>query len=223
MLLLPATFAVNCRPMPPPPPLPLPPSRHHLHRHHRGQTHRRPLPKKEATAAAPPAYQQQHQRENVYKSRRLDLFNLSTVLREFSYYQVVSLKKLDLFCDLITRRCLALCFWEVVNGQQYPYHHGRRRQKWPPSATLKAKNPATARLIDWGRCHEQANMLFSGNEPVSSPQNAPMARQDSSPSLLHHRSVLRALDRLIAGEMHICLLGASSPIDQTRRSGIFGL
>jgi hypothetical protein len=32
-----------------------------------------------------------------------------------------------------------------------------------------------------------------------------------------------ALDQLIAGEKHICLLGASSPIDQTRRSGIFGL
>ncbi len=36
-------------------------------------------------------------------------------------------------------------------------------------------------------------------------------------------SVLRALDWLIAGEKHICLLGASSPIDQTHCSGIFGL
>jgi hypothetical protein len=52
------------------------------------------LPKKEATAAAPPAYQRQQQRENVYKSRQLDLFNLSTVSREFSNYQVVSLKKI---------------------------------------------------------------------------------------------------------------------------------
>jgi hypothetical protein len=34
---------------------------------------------------------------------------------------------------------------------------------------------------------------------------------------------LRALDRLIAGEKHIRLLGASSPIDQTRCSRIFGL
>ena len=66
-------------------------------------------------------------------------------------------------------------------------------------------------------------MLFSGNEPVSSPQNALMARQDSSSSSPHHRSVLRALDWLIAGEKHICLLGASSPIDQTHCSGIFGL
>jgi hypothetical protein len=32
-----------------------------------------------------------------------------------------------------------------------------------------------------------------------------------------------ALDRLIAGEKHICLLGASSPINQMHRSGIFGL
>jgi hypothetical protein len=32
-----------------------------------------------------------------------------------------------------------------------------------------------------------------------------------------------ALNWLIAGEKHICLLGASSPIDQMRRSGIFGL
>jgi hypothetical protein len=43
-----------------------------------------------------------------------------------------------------------------------------------------------------------------------------MARQDSSPSLLHHRSVLRALDRLIAGEKHIQLLGALFPINPTR-------
>jgi hypothetical protein len=34
---------------------------------------------------------------------------------------------------------------------------------------------------------------------------------------------LRALDRLIAKKKHTCLLRASSPIDQTRRSGIFGL
>jgi hypothetical protein len=34
--------------------------------------------------------------------------------------------------------------------------------------------------------------------------------------------MLRALDQLIAREKHIHLLGASSPIDQTRRSGIFG-
>jgi hypothetical protein len=79
MLLLPAAFAANPCPLPPPPPLLLPPGRHRLYRHHRGQTHHRPLPKKEATAAAPPAYQWQHQRENVCKSDNLDLFNLSTV------------------------------------------------------------------------------------------------------------------------------------------------
>ncbi len=103
----------------------------------------------------------------------------------------------------------------TANGQQHPHHHGRRRQKWPPSATLKAENTAMMRLIDGGRCPEQANMLFSGNEPVSSPQNTPMARQDSSPSSLHHRSVLRALDRLIAGEKQIRLLRALSPINPT--------
>jgi hypothetical protein len=103
----------------------------------------------------------------------------------------------------------------TANGQHHPHHHGRRRQKWPPSATLKAKKTATMRLIDGGRCPGQANMLFSGNEPVSSPRNAPMARRDSSPSSLHHRSVLRALDRLIAGEKQIRLLGALSPINPT--------
>jgi hypothetical protein len=71
------------------------------------------------------------------------------------------------------------------------------------------------RLIDGGRCPKQVNMLFSGNEPVSSPQNASMARQDSSPSSLHHQSILRALDQLIAGEKQICLLGALSPINPT--------
>jgi hypothetical protein len=91
-----AAFAANRHPLPPPLPLPLPllPGRHRLHRRHCGQTPHRPLPKKEATAAAPPTYQRQHQRENVYKSRRLDLSNLSTVSREFSDYQVVSLKKI---------------------------------------------------------------------------------------------------------------------------------
>jgi hypothetical protein len=93
MLLMPATFAANHRPSLPLPPLPLPPGRHHLHCHHCGQTCRCSLPKKEATAAAPPVYQGQQQRENIYKSRQLDLFNLSTVSREFSDYQVVSLKK----------------------------------------------------------------------------------------------------------------------------------
>jgi hypothetical protein len=103
----------------------------------------------------------------------------------------------------------------MANGKQHPHHHGRRRQKWPPSATLKAKKTATTHLIDGGQCPEQANMLFSGNEPVSSPQNAPMARRDSSPSSLHHRSILGALDQLIAGEKQICLLGALSPINPT--------
>ncbi len=103
----------------------------------------------------------------------------------------------------------------TANGQQPPHHHGCRSQKCPPSATLKAKNTARTRLIDGGQCPKQANMLFSGNEPVSSPQNAPMARRDSSPSLLQHRSLLRALDRLIAGEKQIRLLGALSPINPT--------
>jgi ABC-type transport system involved in multi-copper enzyme maturation permease subunit len=100
-LSLPAAFDTICHPSPPLPPLPLPPGHHRLHCHHRGQTCCHPLPKKEATAAAPPAYQWQHQLENVYKSRQLDLFNLSTVSREFSNYQVVSLKKLYLFAIYI--------------------------------------------------------------------------------------------------------------------------
>ncbi len=99
-LLLPAAFATNYHPPPPPPPLLLLPSHRRLHCHHHGQTHRRPLPKKEATAAAPPAYQRQHQHENVYKSRWLGLIYLIYSIwrvqcrsREFSNYQVVSFKK----------------------------------------------------------------------------------------------------------------------------------
>ncbi len=34
---------------------------------------------------------------------------------------------------------------------------------------------------------------------------------------------MSTLDWLMAGEKHIRLLGASSPINQTHRSGIFGL
>jgi hypothetical protein len=59
--------------------LPLPLGHHGCHRHHGGQTHNCPLPKKEATAAPPLAYQWQHRLENVYKSRQLGLIYLSTV------------------------------------------------------------------------------------------------------------------------------------------------
>ncbi len=41
-------------------------------------------------------------------------------------------------------------------------------------------------------------------------------------SLLHHRSILWALDRFIARKNHIRLLGASSPINPTQRSGARG-
>jgi hypothetical protein len=73
MLLLGAAFATNCHPPPSLPPLPLLLGRHHRHRHHHDQNHHCPLPKKEATAAAPPAYQRQNQRKNIYKSRQLGL------------------------------------------------------------------------------------------------------------------------------------------------------
>jgi hypothetical protein len=69
----PAAFAANCRPPPPPPMLPLLLGRHHHQSHYHDQTYCHQLPEKEATAAAPPAYQRQHQREKVYKSRQLGL------------------------------------------------------------------------------------------------------------------------------------------------------
>jgi hypothetical protein len=40
-------------------------------------------------------------------------------------------------------------------------------------------------------------------------------------SLPHHRSILWALYRLVAGKMHIRLLGASAPINPTQWTGIF--
>jgi hypothetical protein len=54
-----AAFATNHCPLPPPPLLllPLPLGCHRLHCHYHGQTCRRSWPKKETTAAAPPAYQ----------------------------------------------------------------------------------------------------------------------------------------------------------------------
>jgi hypothetical protein len=72
-LLLMAAFAINRHQLPPLPRLPLPPGHHRLHCHHHGQTRHHQLPKKEATAAAAPAYQRQHQRENVYKSKQFGL------------------------------------------------------------------------------------------------------------------------------------------------------
>ena len=41
------------------------------------------------------------------------------------------------------------------------------------------------------------------------------------PSSPHYRSILWALYRLVAGKMHIRLLGASSPINPTQWTGIF--
>jgi hypothetical protein len=51
-----------------------------------------------------------------------------------------------------------------------------------------------------GAIPEQANMLFSGNERVYDPQNAPMMRQWWQWILPHHRSILRVIDPLIAKE-----------------------
>jgi hypothetical protein len=96
------------------------------------------------------------------------------------------------------------------------HHHGRCWWKRPTIATQKAPHPAMTRWIDWGRSPKQAGILFSCNERVYDPQNAPIARQDSSPSLPHYRCVLRAIDLLIAGEKDICLLGGLSPIYPTR-------
>jgi hypothetical protein len=108
-LLLLAAFAANCRPLPPQPPLPLPLGRHHLHRHHHGETHRRPLPKKEATAAAPPAYQWQHHVKMLTSPDDLDFFNLSTVFEvcddgrgNLAISKLLALKKMYLFCNLHT-------------------------------------------------------------------------------------------------------------------------
>ncbi len=66
---------LSCPPLPPLPLLPLllPPGHDCCHRHYRCSTLCLSLPKKEATAALPPAYQWQHQHENINKSRQLGL------------------------------------------------------------------------------------------------------------------------------------------------------
>ncbi len=46
-----------------------------------------------------------------------------------------------------------------------------------------------------------------------------MARRDSLPSSLHYRSVLRILDRIIAGKKHIRLIVAPDLIVSMRCSG----
>ncbi len=97
------------------------------------------------------------------------------------------------------------------------HHHGRRRQKCPPSDTQKATHPTPMRWINRRWSPEQADILFSCNERVYDPQNALMARQDSLPSLPHHWSVLRAIDPLIAGEKHIPLPG-DCPLSIQRKS-----
>jgi hypothetical protein len=90
MLLLPLnTTITSLNPtLPPPPPLPLPPGCHSRHRHPCGQTHHRPWPRKEATSASPPADQWQHQCENVYKSRQLELILLTYGIK--GIYQLAS-------------------------------------------------------------------------------------------------------------------------------------
>jgi hypothetical protein len=89
----------------PPPLLPLPLGCHRHHHHHRGRTHHQPLPKKEATAAPPSAYQQQHQRENIISPDDLDLFNLS------EYFEVCDVGQWNLAIS-------KLLAWEFVTVLQ---------------------------------------------------------------------------------------------------------
>ncbi len=132
-LLLPAAFDTHRRPPPPPPTLPLPPGHHRHHRHHRVQTQHHQLPEKEATAASPPAYQWQNQRENVHKSRRLDLFNLSTVFFEVGMMDALHFPKTlpstrFFSCDV---RCqnhpceflLVYTYSKILSTHYYSYPH----------------------------------------------------------------------------------------------------
>ncbi len=79
---------------------------------------------------------------------------------------------------------------------------------------------------DWlGTMPQASEYAFLWQWAGLKPLNAPVVQQWwwwwwISPC---HWSVLRALDRLIAREKHICLLGALSPINQTHCSRIFGL
>ena len=59
--------------------------------------------------------------------------------------------------------------------RQHNHHnHGRRRQKWSPTASQDALPPAPMRHIDRGRSPEQAGVLFVGIDLAHAPQNDPM-------------------------------------------------
>ncbi len=81
-----------------------------------------------------------------------------------------------------------------------------------------------AYVSDWLGTTPQANKYaflwqWAGLKPLKCSGGAAMMVMNLALPLEH----LRVLDQLIAREKHIRLLGASSPINQTRRSGFFGL
>ncbi len=80
-----------------------------------------------------------------------------------------------------------------------------------------------AYTLDWlGTMPQASEYAFLRQWAGLKPLNAPVVRWWWWWILPRHRSILKALDRLVAGEKHISLLGASSPINQTCRSRIFG-
>jgi hypothetical protein len=77
---------------------------------------------------------------------------------------------------------------------------------------------------DWlGTMPQASEYAFLREWSSLKPLNSPVVRRWWWWISPRHQSFLRALDQLMAGEKHIRLLGASSPIDQVRRSTIFGL
>jgi hypothetical protein len=59
--------------------------------------------------------------------------------------------------------------FKPVGGKQLHHNHGRRHQKWPPIAAHKLQFREHMRWIDRRQWFEQANMIFSCNEPVFGP------------------------------------------------------
>jgi hypothetical protein len=59
--------------------------------------------------------------------------------------------------------------FKPVGGKQPHHNHARRRQKWPPIAAHELQFWEHTRRIDRRQWSEQANMLFSCNEPVYGP------------------------------------------------------
>jgi hypothetical protein len=99
-------------------------------------------------------------------------------------------------------------------------NHGRRWQKWPPSAPHEALPSTPTHRMDGQQPPEQVDIILGGVEGVYVP---PTLRCCGDASSLEQRSASRVIHTLNPPKNYIRKLGGLSPIHLTRLRGVQGL